>query len=339
MVATLKDVAELAGVSVKTVSNVVNGYEFVREDNRRKVEAALEQTGYRPNIGARNLRRGRTGFLGLVVPDLGIPYFGELAGLVITAAQTNGWNVLIEQTQGQRERELESIATLGPHMVDGAIVSPEALVADDLATLPDGFPVVLLGEQTAGFALDRVAIDNVAAARAATRHLIDLGRTRIAFIGDNPRRATAALRLQGYREELKAARLTAPDDRVAGAESFHRHDGMLAMRALLDGPADDRPDAVFCCNDLLAVGALHEAVRSGLRVPEDIAIIGFDGSDESRYSLPPLSTIAPDKTAIAAGAVRLISERGSRLDGAGFEVVEPPFVLQARQSTTGAQES
>ena len=334
MVATLKDVAELAGVSVKTVSNVVNGYAFVREENRVKVEAALAQTGYRPNLGARNLRRGRTGFLALVVPDLGIPYFGELSGLVITAAQTGGWNVLIEQTRGERDRELDSIHSLGPHFVDGAIVSPEGLLADDLADLPDGFPVVLLGEQTAGFTHDRVAIDNVAAARAATQHLIDLGRTRIALIGDNPRRATAAQRKQGYTEALAAAGL--PVHAVAGADSFHRHDGVLAMRSLLAG--DDRPDAVFCCNDLLAVGALHEAVSSGLDVPGDVAIIGFDGSDEARYSLPPLSTIAPDKEAIATNAVRLIGERGQRAEGAAYAEVQAPFVLEARQSTTGVRE-
>ncbi|MDE9365402.1 LacI family DNA-binding transcriptional regulator [Luteipulveratus sp. YIM 133132] len=338
MTATLKDVAELAGVSVKTVSNVVNGYAFVRAENRLKVEAALAQTGYRPNIGARNLRRGRTGFLALVVPDLGIPYFGELAGLVITAAQSSGWNVLIEQTQGERDRELESLGSLGPHFVDGAIVSPEALVAEDVGQVPAGFPVVLLGEQTAGFDLDRVGIDNVAAARAATQHLIDLGRTRIAMIGDNPRRATAQLRLQGYRQALTEAGLPVLDDLVAPADSFHRRDGVLAMRGLLDRLDGGRPDAVFCCNDLLAVGALHEAVVSGLRVPEDIAVVGFDGSDEARYSLPPLSTVAPDKGAIATSAVRLISERVSRRDGAGYEDVQAPFVLETRQSTTGITE-
>src|SRR6476469_3284758 len=102
--ATLKDVAVLAGVSVKTVSNVVNGYAFVKPENRRRVENALVATGYRPNIGARNLRRGRTGFIALVVPELSIPYFGELAGGVIAAAAERDWNVLIEQTQGDRDR-------------------------------------------------------------------------------------------------------------------------------------------------------------------------------------------------------------------------------------------
>src|SRR5215213_9810763 len=130
MAATLKDVAALAGVSVKTVSNVVNGYAFVKPDNRRRVEEALAVTGYRPNMGARNLRRGRTGFIALVVPELSIPYFGELAGGVIAAAAEHDWNVLIEQTQGDRARERKVIGDLGPHMVDGAIVSPQAVAPD-----------------------------------------------------------------------------------------------------------------------------------------------------------------------------------------------------------------
>src|SRR5882672_4012105 len=146
MAATLRDVAVLAGVSVKTVSNVVNGYAFVKAENRRRVEAALAATGYRPNLGARNLARGRTGFLALIVPELSIPYFGELAGLVIAAAQRREWNVLIEQTLGTRERERSSLGSLGPHLIDAAIVSPEALEADDFAELGPGVPMVLLGE-------------------------------------------------------------------------------------------------------------------------------------------------------------------------------------------------
>src|ERR1044072_3929015 len=119
--ATLKDVADIAGVSVKTVSNVVNGYAFVKPENRRRVEDALSATGYRPNIAPRTLRRRRTGFIALVVPELSIPYFGELAGGVIAAAAEHDWNVLIEQTLGEADQERATIGALGPHMVDGAI--------------------------------------------------------------------------------------------------------------------------------------------------------------------------------------------------------------------------
>lgn len=332
--ATLRDVARLSGVSIKTVSNVVNGYSFVKPENRRRVEEALAATGYRPNMGARNLRRGRTGFIALAVPELSVPYFAELAGLVIGAAQEQDWNVLIEQTQGVRERERSTLASFGPHLVDGAILSPEALDAADFGDVSPGVPVVMLGEHAIDVPVDRVAIDNVGAARAAVAHLISLGRKRIAVIGDNPRRSTAALRLAGYRAELAAAGLSLADGMVAPAASYHRRDGAEAMRFLLDSP--EPPDAVFCFNDLLAVGALFAAVQRGLRVPEDVAVLGFDGTDEAAYSLPPLTTVAPDKGAIARAAVDLVRQRIADKEGEP-EDVETPFTLTIRESTVGSR--
>ncbi len=342
MAVTLKDVADAAGVSIKTVSNVVNGYSFVKEDNRRRVEAALVATGYRPNIGARNLRRGTTGFLALVVPELGIPYFGELASCVITAARERGWNVLIEQTQGERDRERASLDALGPHFVDGAIVSPEALLAEDFATLSPDFPLVLLGEHDVDLPVDQpvdhVGIDNVAAARTAVEHLVALGRQRIAVIGDNPRRGTAALRLRGYRAALEAAGQPVREGYVQPADSYHRLDGAEGMARLLALP--EPPDAVFCFNDLLAIGALRALAEAGLRVPDDVAVVGFDGSDESAFSLPALTTIDPDKAAIARAAVDLIGRPGSRAPRPGGarpvrQDVEVPFTLVERASTSG----
>jgi len=313
MVATLKDVATLAGVSVKTVSNVVNGYAFVKPENRRRVEQALAETGYRPNVGARNLRRGRTGFIALMVPELSIPYFGELAGLVITAAQGQDWSVLIEQTQGTRERERASLESLGPHMADGAIVSPEALEAEDFGDMAHGVPLVMLGEHAVDVPIDHVAIDNVLAAELAVRHLTSLGRKRIAAIGQNPHRGTAALRL------------------AVPALNYHRRDGAEAMAYLLSLP--EPPDAVFCFNDLLAIGAMRAAAERGFRVPADIAIVGFDNTEESAYSLPSLTTIAPDKTAIAQTAIDLIRRRIDSVEDFEPQDVQTPFSLQIREST------
>lgn len=337
MAVTLKDVATLAGVSIKTVSNVVNGYAFVKPDNRRRVEEALAATGYRPNIGARNLRRGRTGFIALMVPELSVPYFGELAGLVIDAAQDQDWNVLIEQTHGTREGERSTLASLGPHLIDGVIVSPEALDADDLRTLDPGVPMVLLGEHTIDVAVDRVAIDNVRAAREAVGHLAASGRRRIAAIGWNPHRGTAALRLAGYRAALAEHGLPEPPGLVAPVGNYHRQDGARAMAELLD--AAEPPDAVFCFNDLLAVGALRAAAERGVRVPDELAVVGFDGTEESAYSLPPVTTVAPDKSAIARRAVELLHQRTVGRTDSGEPLptrnVEAPFALITRQSTGG----
>lgn len=337
MAATLKDVANLAGVSIKTVSNVVNGYEFVKPENRRKVLAALEATGYRPNRGARNLRRGRTGFIALVLPELNIPYFAELTSLVITAAQQHEWSVLIEQTQGTRERERTALSSMGPHLVDGAILGPQALDAEDFAELAPGVPLVLLGEHAVDVSIDHVAIDNVLAARTAVDHLTSLGRRRIAAIGHNPRRGTAALRLTGYRQAMAAAGIPESGELIVTALEYHRQEGAQAMRRLLDLPRP--PDAIFCFNDLLAIGAMRAAAERGVRVPEDIAVVGFDNTEESAFSVPALTTIAPDKSEIARTAVDLLHRRslGNHADGDGWAVrdVQVPFALQIRESTVG----
>ncbi len=329
--ATLKDVARLAGVSVKTVSNVVNGYDFVKPDNRRRVEEALASTGYRPNLGARNLRRGRTGFLALMLPELSIPYFGELAGLVLQAAQEHEWNVLIEQTLGTRDRERSTLAALGPHMIDGAIISPEALHTKDFGELAPGIPLVMLGEHVVDVPIDHVGIDNVQAARIAVRHLISLGRARIAAIGAHPQRHTAAQRLEGYHTALAEAGLRPVPELVVPALQYHRANGADAMAHLLALP--EPPDAVFCFNDLLAIGALRAAAERGMRVPADVAIAGFDNNEESAYSLPALTTIAPDKAAIARAAVDLVRRRIAGGDDLEPEDVQTPFSLEIRTST------
>ena len=330
VVATLKDVAQLAGVSVKTVSNVVNGYSFVKPENRRRVEQALAATGYRPNLGARNLRRGRTGFLALVVPELGIPYFGELAGLVITAARAEGWNVLVEQTPATRDRERSTLAALGPHMIDAAIISPEALHTEDFAQLDIGVPLVLVGEHSVDAPIDRVAIDNVLAAKTAVTHLAESGRTRIAAIGQHPHRGTAALRLAGFQAALAETGLPQPAELVQPALHYHRSDGADAMRRLLSLPQP--PDAVFCFNDLLAIGALRAAAERGLRVPEDLAVVGFDNTEEGRFSRPALTSIAPDKGAIARAAIELIRRRlAEPAEQFTPQDVQTPFTLEIRE--------
>ncbi|GAA2041725.1 LacI family DNA-binding transcriptional regulator [Catenulispora yoronensis] len=331
MAATLKDVAALAGVSIKTVSNVVNGYGFVKPENRRRVEEALEATGYRPNVGARNLRRGRTGFIAMVVPELSVPYFGELVSLVISAAADHDWNVLIEQTQGVRDRERDALSALGPHMVDGAILSPEALTAEDLAVLDPGVPFVMLGEHSVHAAADHVAIDNVAAAKTAVAHLAALGRTRIAAIGANPARGTATLRLRGYTEALTEAGLPINETLIAPAAKYHRREGAQAMATFLDLP--EPPDAVFCFNDLLAIGALRTAADRGLWVPEDLAVVGFDNIEESAYAIPRLTTVAPDKQAIAETAVNLLHSRVVDRDNREPQTIQAAFRLEVRGSS------
>ena len=334
--ARLRDVAAAAGVSVKTVSNVVHGYAHVADDTRLRVQRAIDELRYRPNLSARNLRRGRSGLVALAVPELELPYFAELANHVVRAAEARGWTVLIDQTDGTREREDLVLGGIRAHLIDGVIFNPLASGRRELERRTDQTPLVLLGERVYGGPVDHVSIDNVAAAQEVVAHLVGLGRTRIAAIGEQRRRSagTARLRLRGYTQALKANGLPLDPDLVRTSESYHRADGAAAMEALLALPQP--PDAVFCFNDLLALGALRTLRDHGLRVPEDVAVAGFDDIEECAYSTPSLTTVSPDKAAIAAMAVDLLA---SRLDGddAGAAPRErtAPYRLVVRESTVG----
>ncbi|MFC0007238.1 LacI family DNA-binding transcriptional regulator [Micromonospora siamensis] len=328
----LKDVAERAGVSVKTVSNVVNGYLHVKPDTRARVEEAIAELNYRPNLSARNLRKGRTGVIALAVPELDIPYFAELARHVVAAAADHGWTVLIDQTGGRREQERVAAAGIGDHMIDGLIFSPLALTADDLAGL-DGLPTVLLGERVDHGPADHVAIDNVTAAREMTAHLIGLGRRRIAAIGAQrtPEGASARLRLAGYTTALAEAGIDYDERLVAPASVWHRADGAAAMRQLLASGV--RPDAVFCFNDTLALGALRALHEAGLKVPDDVAVAGFDDIEDGRFSVPTLTTVSPDKEQIARLAVELLAGRLATDREAPPRELTAPHHLTPREST------
>lgn len=329
----LKDVAALAGVSPKTVSNVVNGYVHVSEDTRARVQQALDQLNYRPNVSARNLRNGRTGLIALVVPELDLPYFAELARSVIRAAEPHGWTVLIDQTDGVAAREQVALDGIGGHLLDGVIFSPIATGADELAARRDTTPLVLLGERVSDGPLDHVAIDNVAAAAAATGHLLASGRNRVAAVGVQEAvvARTARLRLRGYREALAAAGLAEDRSLLVPVEAYHRADGAGAVHQLLD--AGHRPDALFCFNDLLALGALRALLERGVRVPDDVAVVGWDDIEDGRYSTPSLSTVRPDKSQIAELAVSLLASRlGAAAGGPPREEIAA-FDLMVRESS------
>lgn len=334
MAASMKDVARLAGVSIKTVSNVVNDYPFVSAETRSRVRTALESLDYRPNTSARGLRTGRTDLIALAIPALDEPYFAELAGLIVDAAERRGWMVLIEQTGGDRMREKLAAGGSGAHPTDGSIASPVALTDEDAADLVRQRPVVLLGEHLPGAVADHVAVDNVQAAQQATRHLIELGRRRIAFIGAQPQGGAGEVRLAGYRSALLAAGRWPDPALIMRASPFRRAEGAAAMVRLLAAGA--APDAVFCADDLLAVGAVRALLSRGLRVPEDVAVVGFDDIKEARFTNPSLTTISPDKRGIAEASVDLLCRRiREGADGPPVDVVVG-HRLQVRESTVGS---
>jgi DNA-binding LacI/PurR family transcriptional regulator len=319
-------------VSVKTVSNVVNNYPHVSPQMRAKVQKAIDELGYRPNLTARHLRKGRTGVIALAVPELGNPYFAELAGAVVDAAARHDYTVLLDHTAGQREQEILVCQGFRSHVIDGLILSPIHLEAEDFLAREKTSPLVLLGEREYEAPYDHIAIDNVAAARTAMRHLLELGHRRIAFIGSRTgrERQPAHLRLRGWREELAASGIEPDESLVVVTDGYGRGDGAAAMAALLDG--GERPDAVFAYNDLIAIGAMRTLSERGLRVPEDVAVVGFDDIEESRYGSVTLTTVSPDKEAIARLAVDSLVERISGIP-AEPRRARPGYRLAVREST------
>jgi DNA-binding LacI/PurR family transcriptional regulator len=332
--ATLSEVAARAGVSVRTVSNVVNDFAHVAPATRARVRQALDELGYRPNLAARQLRGGRTGMIGLVVPEITSPYFAELASTIVAAAAARGWTVLVDETGGEPDRERLLLGTSGARLVDGLIFSPWALGPDDLCRAPGAVPLVLLGERYADGIVDHVAIDNVAAAQEATAHLLALGRRRIAAVGLQPdlRNGTAVQRLAGFRRALAEAGVDPDPDLELAVRRLHRADGVRAMRSLLAaGPV---PDALFCFTDELALGAMRELADAGLRVPDDVAVVGFDDIEDGRYAVPSLTTIAPDKAQIADRALDRLLTRIDVADTPPHDLVAGHRLI-GRESTLG----
>lgn len=334
MRATVKDVAARAGVSPKTVSNVVNGLVPVSPATRAKVEAALADLDYVPNLSARGLRNGRTGLIGLALPDLGTPYSAELAHHVVEAAHELGWAIQIEETGKDPEREFELVSRARANMVDGLILNPVALDESAIRTGGSLPPMVLLGEVSQHI-VDQVAVDNVGAAREMTRALANRGRRRIAVLGANGNRgsATALVRTQGYREAMAELGLpTGPDLEIVCDEWTPAGSAAALENYLASGK--ELPEAIFCFTDSLAIGALSVLHGAGIRVPEEVAVAGFDDIADGRFAVPALTTVAVDKAAMARSAVRLLTERMAD-PGRGPIHVQMPYQLVARASTGG----
>ncbi|TLM88029.1 LacI family DNA-binding transcriptional regulator [Pseudarthrobacter sp. NamE5] len=332
MAVTMNDVARAAGVSLKTVSNVLNDYEFIRPATKQRVQDAIAELGYEANLTARSLRSGKSKMLGLVLSDLSAPYYAELASRLMKAASRRGYRVLVEQSDAVADVELNALQGPFRQLTDGLLFTPLMIDADAIAARLGRKPLVLLGEHILDSRFDLVTMKNEEAAAALTARLLSGGRRRIAVIGAHSGESagSAGLRLNGYRKALDQAGVPFDPALVAPCQ-WRRDNGAAAVAGLLEGGVEF--DAVFGLNDALALGALHELLIRGVRVPREVAVAGFDDIDEARFASPSLTTVAPGMEEIAERSIGLLVDRieGRETSGGGVQV-EAGFLLQVRES-------
>jgi DNA-binding LacI/PurR family transcriptional regulator len=297
--ATLRDVAERAGVSTATASRVITGSARVRHETRERVERAMRELLYVPPGAV------RTGAIGLLVPELANPIFPALAQAMETQATKAGFATILCNIRGSTFAEAEYMQMLLERRVDGMIfISSEAadLTADHshyARLLRQGARIVFVNGAVETLDVPHVGVDERAAGQIATQHLIDLGHRRIGFVAGPDRFRPTREKAMGRDVALDAAGIS-PNGLVAHAE-FGVDGGRVAMRALLDKPGP--PTAVICSSDLMAIGTLREATAQGLRVPEDVSIVGFDGIEAAGWTDPPLTTVEQPIPDIARTAV------------------------------------
>jgi LacI family transcriptional regulator len=327
---TIRDVARTAGVSYATVSHVINNTRFVSPETRERVLAAMSQLDYRPNALARSLRKGKSQTVGLILPDSSNPFFAEIGRSIEDAAFELGYNVFLGNTEGDTRRERLYVDLFSKKQVDGIIFVAAGDEADSLRfLLSQEMPVVLVDRDLPNVEVDAVLTDNRQGGYLATRHLIERGHRRIACITGRSGVTPSADRFIGYRQALEEAGLPV-DESLVVTGNYRPAAGLWAASSLL--ACQPRPSAIFALNDLMAVGALRAAAQAGCRVPEELAIIGYDDIELASFMSPALSTIAQPKAEIGRQATRILARRIANGHPPRSRVVLSPELI-IREST------
>ncbi|MEH6593662.1 MAG: LacI family DNA-binding transcriptional regulator [Halioglobus sp.] len=332
--ASIKDVAKLAGVSIATVSRYMADPDSIREKNRQGVAQAIATTGYAPNTLAQNFRRGKTSLVLVILPDIGDPFFTDIMEGISRVAKELKYSILIRETGMNTLSWDDYSAMILSKQADGIILLASICPFTPAADRPEGaqqVPIVLSCENVTPELgqFPSVRIDNVRAARDATNHLLALGHENIAFISGLATSTLTADREEGYRQAIRQANPKNPAGRVV--EGGLCLDG--ARRATRELLSDKHPPtAIFCSNDEMAMGSIHEIKAANLRVPEDISVIGFDGIRYAEIMDPPLTTIVQPAREIGEKTMRRLARSiaGENI-GSGVEIV--PHELKVRSST------
>ncbi|MEZ4500915.1 MAG: LacI family DNA-binding transcriptional regulator [Thermomicrobiales bacterium] len=329
---TIRDVAHRAGVSAATVSHTINGTRYVDPVTQERVRQAIVETGYRPNALARSLRRRETRTFGLIIPDITNPFFAEMARTIEDAGFAAGYSVVLCNSDRSAEKEAGYVDVLLAKQVDGIILaSANAQPATVTQIQRAGVPVLLIPGELVDYDVDILMTDDLAAGRLAARHLLDLGHTHIACISGPRTTSASAGRVAGFEQTLadEGLRLVA----VARGD-FRAERGRDAMAELLDGGLSFT--ALFAANDLTAIGAMQTLHQRGVRIPEDLSIIGFDNMRLSELVVPSLTTIAHSLSDIGPRSIQMLQMRIAHPEAA-VERVLLNATLVVRESTSAVR--
>jgi LacI family transcriptional regulator len=332
--ATIQDVAAMAGVSVASVSRVMNNSRAVQPGTRERVERAARELGYVPNEAARSLKLARSMLFACVIPDVTNPFFPELVRGIEDIAIGQGYGTLLCNTDNDPEREADYLSLLSQRRIDGLLMIPsrdEQAPPGLVQLLDQGSPVVIVDRFLEGFDGDSIVLDNEQGGTLAAEHLIELGHRRIAIINRRPDISTARLRQKGYKDALTSAGLL--DRSLVKLGSYSFDFGRDAARRLLYVDHDP-PTAILAGSDVLAIAALQVANELDLHVPRDVSIVGFDRIAMSQLMSPPLTTVEQPMYEMARIAADLLLERarGERTGPGRLRTLQPTFHVGA---TTG----
>lgn len=326
---TIKDVAKLAGVSVSTVSRALNGSGYVDKTTEERVMAAIKQLNYKPSQVARGLVSKKTKTFGLILPDITNPFFPEVARGAEDEASRYGYNIMLCNSDWNVAKEKMYLNIMQEKCVDGIILVGSKIDDDYIKMLSNlSIPVVLLDRSTS-LDIHSICTNNILGSYMATKHLIEQGYKTIAHISGPHQSPSAKNRLLGYRRALEESDI--PFDLVLVIEGDYRiTGGSLAMQRLLRLNAV--PDAVFCANDFMAIGALEVLQEAGVKVPDEVALVGYDGIYLSKHLYPKLTTVVQPTYQMGTAAVQVILETLGNEEGK-YKHIEFDPVLKVRESS------
>jgi LacI family transcriptional regulator len=327
----ITDVAADAGVSVTTVSHALSGNRGVSEATRRRIQESVERLGYRPNLVARGLRLQRTHTVALLVVDISNPYYPALARAVTDALGANGYITFIGNTDGNADAERTFIQEAVARNVDGIIMQPMSLDFDEMRALAGSTPLVIVGNTDIDPVADMVSTLDELGINEGVAHLVANNHTNLAFVSGPEDREPGPARLLAFRAATAAAGISVPPSNIINVP-FTRDGGYEAGRQLLLRMESTRPTAIMCANDLIAIGVMDVAHETGLSMPNEVAVIGFDNIDTANLLSPKLTTVDSLAVAVGSNSARVLLERIDEGETTPFRITELATRLVIRQS-------